>query len=43
MSFEYDNIKRFGTMKIEFVNFFDSSKIFDLVKASRKNSRTCGF
>jgi hypothetical protein len=27
-------------MKIEFIYFFDSSKILDLVKARRKDSRT---
>jgi hypothetical protein len=27
-------------MKIEFIYFFDSSKIIDLVKAGRKDSRT---
>jgi hypothetical protein len=27
-------------MKIEFIYFFDSSKILDLVKAGHKNSRT---
>jgi hypothetical protein len=33
MTFEYHWSKRFGTMKIEFIYFFDSSKIIDLVKA----------
>jgi hypothetical protein len=28
-------------MKIEFIYFSDSSKITDLVKAGRKDSRTC--
>jgi hypothetical protein len=27
-------------MKIEFIYFFDSSKIIDLIKAGRKDSRT---
>jgi hypothetical protein len=40
MTFEYHWSKRFGTMKIEFIYFFDSSKIIDLVKAGRKDSRT---
>jgi hypothetical protein len=30
-------------MKIEFIYFFDSSKIIDLIKAGRKDSRTCCF
>jgi hypothetical protein len=30
-------------MKIEFIYFFDSSKILDLVKPGRKDSRTRGF
>jgi hypothetical protein len=29
-------------MKIEFIYFFDSSKILDLIKPGRKDSRTCG-
>jgi hypothetical protein len=40
MTFEYHWSKRLGTMKIEFIYFFDSSKIIDLVKAERKDSRT---
>jgi hypothetical protein len=43
MTFEYQLSKRFRTMKIEFIYFFDSSKIIDLVKAGRKDSRTCCF
>jgi hypothetical protein len=43
MTFEYHWSKRFGTMKIEFIYFFDLSKIIDLVKAGRKDSRTCCF
>jgi hypothetical protein len=30
-------------MKIEFIYFFDSSKILDLVKAGRKDSTACCF
>jgi hypothetical protein len=40
MTFEYHRSKRFETMKIEFIYFFDSSKIIDIVKAGRKDSRT---
>jgi hypothetical protein len=40
MTFEYHWNKMFGTMKIEFIYFFDSSKIIDLVKVGRKDSRT---
>jgi hypothetical protein len=43
MTFEYGGIKRFGTMKIGFIYFFNSSIILDLVKVDRKNSRTSGF
>jgi hypothetical protein len=39
MTFEYHWSKRFGTIKIEFIYFFDLSKIIDIVKAGRKNSR----
>ena len=42
MAFEYDGIKRFGTMKLEFIYFFNSSIILDLINAGRKNSETCG-
>jgi hypothetical protein len=35
MTFEYHWSKRFGTMKIEFIYFFDSSKIIDLVNVGR--------
>jgi hypothetical protein len=42
MPFEYDRIKRFATMKLEFVYFFNSPIILDPIKAGRKNSRTCG-
>jgi hypothetical protein len=40
MIFEYYWSKRFGTIKIEFIYFFDLSKIIDLVKAGRKDSKT---
>jgi hypothetical protein len=43
MTFEYHWSKRFGTMKIEFIYFFDSSKIIYLVKAGRQDSRICCF
>jgi hypothetical protein len=43
MTFEYNWSKRYGTIKIEFIYFFDSSKIIDIVKAGRKDSRTCCF
>jgi hypothetical protein len=35
MTFEYHWSNRFGTMKIEFIYFFDSSKIIDIIKAER--------
>jgi hypothetical protein len=40
MTFEYHWSKRFETIKIELIYFFDSSKIIDIVKAGRKDSRT---
>jgi hypothetical protein len=40
MTFEYHWSKRFGTMKIEFIYSFVSSKILDLFKPERKDSRT---
>jgi hypothetical protein len=40
MTFEYHWSKRFGTIKIELIYFFDLSKIIDIVKAERKNFRT---
>jgi hypothetical protein len=43
MAFEYDRIKRFATMKLEFVYFFNSSIILDPIKARHKNSGACGF
>jgi hypothetical protein len=43
MTFEYHWSKRFGTIKIESIYFFNSSIIFDLVKLGRKDSRTRGF
>jgi hypothetical protein len=39
VTFEYQWSKRFGTMKIEFIYFFDSSKIIDIIKAGRKDCR----
>ena len=42
MVFEYNRIKRFATMKHEFVYFFNSSIILDLINVGRKNSGTCG-
>jgi hypothetical protein len=41
-AFEYDRVKRFATMKIEFVYFFNYFIILDPNKAGRKNPRTCG-
>jgi hypothetical protein len=43
MTFEYHWSKRFGTRKIEFIYFFNSSLILDLVLPWPKNSRTRGF
>jgi glycosyltransferase involved in cell wall biosynthesis len=40
MTFEYHWSKRFGTIKIELIYFFNSSKIIDIVKVGRKDSRT---
>jgi hypothetical protein len=40
MTFEYHWSKRFGTITIELIYFFDSSKIIDIVKAGHKDSRT---
>jgi hypothetical protein len=42
MIFEYDRIKRFETMKTEFVYFCNSSIILDPIKARSKNSSICG-
>jgi len=42
MTFEYDKIKIFGTMKLELIYFFDSSIIVDPILAGRKSSGTCG-
>jgi hypothetical protein len=43
MTFEYDRIKRFAIMKVEFVYFFfNYSIILDPIFAGRKNSGTCG-
>jgi hypothetical protein len=40
MTFKYHWSKRVGIMKIEFIYFFNSSIILDLVKPKRKDSRT---
>jgi hypothetical protein len=40
MTFEYHWSEGFGTIKIEFIYFFDSSKIINIVKVGRKDSRT---
>jgi hypothetical protein len=40
MAFEYHWSKRFVTIKIEFIYFFDSSKIINIIKAGRKDPRT---
>jgi hypothetical protein len=42
MTFEYDEVKSFGTMKLEFIYFFNSSIIVDPILVGRKNSGTCG-
>jgi hypothetical protein len=42
MTFEYDKIKRFATMKHEFAYFFNSSIILDPLKVGHKNSGICG-
>jgi hypothetical protein len=42
MTFEYDRIKRFTTMKLEFIYFFNSSIIIDPIKVGHKNYGTCG-
>lgn len=42
-AFEYDRIKRFGTVKWKFVDFFNSSIIVEAISAGRKNSVVCGF
>jgi hypothetical protein len=42
MAFEYGRIKRFATMKREFIYFFNSSIILDPIKARHKNSAICG-
>jgi hypothetical protein len=42
MAFEYDRIKRFATMKLEFIYFFNSSIILGPIKAGHKNSEICG-
>ena len=42
MAFEYDWIKRFATMKHEFVYFFNSFVVLNPIKAWRKNSGIWG-
>jgi hypothetical protein len=42
MAFEYDRLKRFATMKREFVYFFNSSIILDPIIGCRTNSGICG-
>jgi hypothetical protein len=41
MTFEYDRIKRFATIKREFVYFFNSFIILDPIKVVHKNSSIC--
>jgi hypothetical protein len=43
MTLKYHWSKRFGLMKIEFIYFFNSSIILELIKPGCKNSITCGF
>jgi hypothetical protein len=38
MTFEYDRLKGFGTMKFDFEDFFDSPIIIGPISAGRKNS-----
>lgn len=42
MTFEYDWFQSFGTMKREFVYFFDSSIVLDPIVSWGKNSGICG-
>jgi hypothetical protein len=42
MAFEYDQIRRYATMKCEFLYFFNSSIILDPIYTRRKNSGICG-
>jgi hypothetical protein len=42
IAFEYDRIKRFATIKVEFIYFVNYSIILDPILARRKNSGTCG-
>ena len=41
MSFEYDRLKRFATMKCEFIDFFNYAIILDPIKGCRTNSGIC--
>jgi len=42
MAFEYDRLKRFATMKSEFIDFFNYAIILDPIKGCRTNSEICG-
>jgi hypothetical protein len=42
MAFEYDRIKRFGTIKSKFIYFFNSSIIVEAISVGSKNSAICG-
>jgi len=41
MAFEYDRLKRFATMKYEFIDFFNYAIILDPIKGCRTNSEIC--
>jgi hypothetical protein len=43
MTFEYYRIKRYATKKCDFIYFFNSFIILDLIYTGRKNSGICGF
>ena len=42
MTFEYDRLKRFATMKCEFVDFFNYAIILNPIKGYRTNYGICG-
>ena len=42
IAFEYDRLKRFATMKCEFIDFFNYDIIIDPIKGCRTNARICG-
>ena len=42
MAFEYDRLKRFATMKCEFVDFFNYAIILEPIKSCRTNSGIYG-